>query len=287
MKATSGTPCADFGAGGRLPTIMPWWELCSPGPLANERLIEWLRRACVWTDAAIVVTQEGGEPFYEQARTAVPRMQVWPGARVVQFVGADGPLEAPGPWGRIAQFARQVTRPALDRTFVLEVEYPLYGYWEGTRALDLPALTAALRQLPRELDYVWYPGALCDANPALEAFVRDATPRALALWRAVQAGLERVRFAAGGPAHDPGWDGRTWTRLNDLLLTAEDRRFMDSIYAGTVPAGLWPLDRLGTALARVRTEHAFLWCADALWAEPATHARLAATVYEAVRAMEG
>lgn len=215
-----------------------------------------------WSDDVIVATQPGSEWIYDKLRQELPRLRVLPGARVVQ-IEPEIPFDNVARWRAVAQFVRDALAVARGQQFVLECEHPLRGYWEGRLLLDLDALAAGLRALPQTVEYIWYPAGLGSGD---QEWMRDATPRALALWRAVQAGLSQVVFTAAGPANSPHNTSRPWQVVNDAILRAEGRRTMDSIYVETIPHGVWPLNQVQTAVANVRTAAAYLYHVGNDWA---------------------
>lgn len=248
------------------PRLIPWLEYCTPDQLHADEIVGICVAAAPVTDAAFVITQPSGIALYNRLRQDIPWMEIIPGARVVQ-IAPDRPIDDPLRWEAVASFAREAMGVARSRRFVLELELPLYDYWFGRLAIDLPRLTAGLRRLPAHVQYVWYPGALAGESETVE---RDAAPRCLALWRAVQAGLPNVVFTTSGPAHTPYHVSRPWEIINDVLLRAEDRRTMDSVYVGDTYPRLWPVSRSAEAVALIRTPEAFLWVPRQEWRTVAT-----------------
>lgn len=253
----------------RPPRLLPWFEFCTGSKEEGAQIIGLLSSMQEWTDGAIVVTQPGGEWIYVELARRLPYLSILPGARVVQ-IEPKRRLDDPARWEAVAAFVRSALGLTRARRFVLEVEYPLYGYWEGEKPLDLSGLAAGLRRLPPQVEYVWYPAGVAHWN---QTFLRDSLPRCLALWRTIQASLPLVVFTNHGPANSPEHGARPWEQINDVLLRSEGRRTMDSVYVGSKPARMWPMSQAGEAVARVRTAEAFVWCPLEEW--PALSAQLA------------
>lgn len=254
---------------GRSTRLYPWFEFCTGSVAEAEVIIQLCISMQAWTDGAIVVTQPGGEWIYRELGRRAPKLEILPGARVVMFEPTRG-LDDPLRWEAVAAFVHTVQDLTGAQRFVLEVEYPLYGYWEGIKVIDLEGLAAGLRRLPAQVDYVWYPAGLANGH---QGWLREATPRALALWRAIQSALPRVMFTAVGPANTPHHDRRPWEQINDDLLRSEGRRTMDSVYIGDSYPGIWPLADAREAISLVRTPEAYIWCPIEDW--PALSALLA------------
>lgn len=279
--AVSGATLPPPTSAPRPPRLLPWFEFCTGSKDEGAQVVGLLASMQEWTDGAIVVTQPGGEWIYLELARRLPYLNILPGARVVQ-IEPKRRLDDPARWEAVAAFVRTALGTTRSRRFVLEVEYPLYGYWEGEKPLDLSGLAAGLRRLPPQVEYVWYPGGVAHTN---QAFLRDSLPRCLALWRTIQASLPLVVFANHGPSNSPEHTARTWEQINDVLLRSEGRRTMDSVYVGSKPAGMWPMSRAGEAVARVRTAEAFVWCPQEEW--PELSAQLTRAVGAGVSRAEG
>lgn len=241
--------------------LLPWLEFCTGSQEEGETLVQLCVSMQAWTDGVIVPTQPGGEWIFAELAHRAPKLEAIPGARVVRFESTLR-LDDPVRWEAVAQFVRTIQTLTGTQRFVLEVEYPLYGYWEGRVILDLEGLAAGLRRLPPEVDYVWYPAGLASGD---QGWLKEATPRALALWRTIQSALPHVMFVATGPANTPYHAGRPWELINDERLHSEGRRTMDSVYIGDSYPGLWPLSRAHEATALVRTDEAYVWCPREDW----------------------
>lgn len=241
--------------------LLPWLEFCTGSQEEGEALVQLCISMQAWTDGVIVPTQPGGEWIFAELARRAPKLEAIPGARVVRFESTRG-LDDPVRWEAIAQFVRTIQNLTGTQRFVLEVEYPLYGYWEGQLILNLEGLAAGLRRLPPEVDYVWYPAGLANGH---QGWLEAATPRALALWRTIQSALPRVIFTAVGHACTPYHDIRPWEQINNELLRTEGRRTMECVNIGDSYPGIWPLSRAHEAAALVRTDEAFVWCPSEDW----------------------
>ncbi len=246
------------------PRLLPWFEFTTGMEPEARILIDQCRSVATWTDGAIVVTQTWGAWLYPRLVQEVPSLEIMPGARVVMFLQGRR-LDDPAVWQDIAAYVSAVLTNPSGR-FALEVEYPLYDYWEGKLNLDFPRLKQGLSYLPPGVEYLWYPGGLGHWN---QEWLASMLQRALDLWRVIQSALPKVTFAAAGPSNTPEFFGRPQQITHDSWLRAEGRQFLDSIYISdaNVFGPPWPLNSFAAyrAISLVRSREAYIWTTQEEW----------------------
>lgn len=188
-----------------LPRVIPWIELNYLEPQFIEPVVAGCRN---WSIVSDTVCVTGNGPYvretYELLKKRLPGLQIIPGVKTND--GGERSLlkrfdDVTG-WQRVAGAVRTACTLTGSRRCVLENESAIAAYLDGRVPLDPNALAAGLRQLPPEIEYIWYPGHVGGY---------DRLERAAALVRIAQANLPRVALvslgwqqtdtmtAAGGP----------------------------------------------------------------------------------------
>lgn len=155
-----------------LPHVAVWLELNVPTDTAIASAIDGIRlwAECGAVDAVIVSTMPGREWLFtklaevceEVGIKLIPGIKTSPALPTVTL--DDGKYynyfdDAHG-WRKVADSVLLASVHAKSPIVLLENESAMRGYVEGLVEIDLARLSAALDQLPKQLNLVWYPSVI-------------------------------------------------------------------------------------------------------------------------------
>ena len=187
-------------------------------------------------DGVIVSVDPGQIAVLRHVRDRVPGIRLIPGLKTSPILRRTG-LDNPNGWARLAAEMRAACAAAGSRAILLEHESAIVDYLEGRVTLDFERLRAGLRQLPTDVELIWYP-SVSGTEGRLE--------RATRLCREVQAVCRNVRFVDHGTLfseksrYDTGLP-----RLQAALKSAATAPPIQLIYCGE---RYWRLERVPEAI---------------------------------------
>jgi hypothetical protein len=154
--------------------LVPWIEV---NTLAAARINHAVQGLLIWqkvTDTAIVSTRPGCAALYPELRRRLPGMRIIPGIkthdRLPRFDSVAG-------WKALAREIRAVCASSGENWVVLENEGAIKGYWREEYDIDPDELRKALKQLPDDVNYIWYPGFMLNADKAVTRERADVVAR--------------------------------------------------------------------------------------------------------------
>jgi hypothetical protein len=141
--------------------LVPWIEV---NTLATKRINHAVEGLLIWqkvTDTAIVSTRPDCAALYPELRRRLPGMRIIPGIkthdRLPRFDSVAG-------WKALAREVRAVCASSGENWVVFENEGAIKGYWRQEYDIDPGQLRKALKQLPDDVNYIWYPGYMLTAD---------------------------------------------------------------------------------------------------------------------------
>jgi hypothetical protein len=188
-------PTTTQQVGGPPVKLIPWVECNYPdaklephapdSPIYFEHVVEGLLTWNKVTDTVIVSTTPGQADLYPRLRERVPTMRIIPGLKTMDLLPR---FDSASGWTRVAREVRRMQTLSGQDIILLENEWALAPYAKGEKSLNVNRLQTALRELPRDVEYWWYP-------PAVYWFAKKHGPDVgRAMCPAIQAALPRVRF---------------------------------------------------------------------------------------------
>ncbi len=142
--------------------VIPWVELNHWSVEAHRSaVINGLKHAAGVFEYVIVTTLPDENPeIYRLLQRAVPDVRIIPGTKVSAYTKAFGRFDSPRVWKRIADDVKAACRITGTSKFLLENESALTPLLEEKQQLRTDQFAEALRQLPREVEYLCWPGVM-------------------------------------------------------------------------------------------------------------------------------
>lgn len=161
------TPSTGGGTGGTVdppppaiplvrPIPVPWLELNVDEATTVEYAIKGLINWTAVTDTAIVSSEPRLTGQYLLLKQRVPGMRIIPGLKTSPVLGTSDFASVAG-WNRIGQVVRDMLAVTEDDTIIFEHETAMKSYLDGAYEIDMDQMREALRQLPQDVHYLWYP----------------------------------------------------------------------------------------------------------------------------------
>ena len=256
-RAAQATPSsAPVSKAAKRPKIIPWLEVNRATPEELERAVAGLR---IWqkiTDTAVISTVRGKAWIYPHLRARVPGLRIIPGLKTNAELGKRQ-FDSPEVWQRVARGVTELCSAAEEKRIVLENESALSPVWRGDYAVDFQRLRESLKQLPKDIEIIWYPGVVGESE-VVQA-------RAAAVCRAVEE-ICTARFTAGnlGGPKSPRyrWSKSGTAQANSLA----SRPLIPLVYFGTK---YWPYERAPEIVSLVKTDEVLFYPGAADWIKAA------------------
>ena len=240
-----------------LPRLIPWIEVNTIGEDAVDNAAAGL---AVWgriTDTAIVSTVPGCDTIYRRLRGLVPGMRIIPGMKTSRCMSRFDSVEG---WKKVAHEVRLVCAASGEKRVALENEGAVKGYWRGEYEIDLDRLRAGLNELPKDIEFIWYP-ALVGEN-------ETAQDRTEAVCRIVSEVLN-VRFtdfsAAGPRSLRYGWTLAASKRMKQVARNPT----IPILYFHGPGSRWWQDDQIHEALAATEGKSVIVYPGITRWREAA------------------
>lgn len=163
--------------------LLPWVE-ASDDPRRLDDLVDGLAAWRGVADAAIVSVDPGQLALLRRIQDRSAGVRIIPGLKTSPILRRSG-LDNPNGWARLAEAIRAACAATGSRAILLEHESSIEDYLEGRASVDFERLRTGLRQLPADVELIWYP-SVSGTEGRLE--------RATRLCREVQAVCRNVRF---------------------------------------------------------------------------------------------
>jgi len=163
--------------------VLPWVE-ASDDPRRLDDLVDGLAAWRGVADGVIVSVDPGQIALLRRVQDRSPGVRIIPGLKTSPILRRSG-LDNPNGWARLAEAIRGAFAATGSRRILLEHESSIEDYLEGRVTVDFERLRAGLRQLPTDVELIWYP-SVSGTEGRLE--------RATRLCREVQAVCRNVRF---------------------------------------------------------------------------------------------
>jgi len=242
--------------------ILPWVEVYVGSDegvnIVITGLLEWRKI----TDTAIVSVDPGQTSFFSELKEPLPDMRIIPGVKTSPLFGRRQ-FDSVEKWGEMAEEVRAACEASGQQRFLFENESALFDYYHDEHELDLDSLRVGLNELPKDVQYLWYP-SVAGGGETLERYAR--------LCEVVEEVLD-VRFidhaSLNAPQHvnQPG----TLTAVARLESIAQNPTIPLIYCCGD---RWWPADRIPEALEFARLKwgdatEAIVYPGQALWVQRA------------------
>ena len=163
--------------------VVPWLELGLCDYCEVERTVEGLRAWRAVTDTVILSVDAARALVLREIRQRVPELHYIPGLKTSPILVPTG-FDSVDGWRQVAISVQELREITGSRFVLFEHESAIRRYVAGEQPIDMDKLVIALRELPQEMTYLWYPSA---------AMSGDVLDRYLALARAAES-LPSVAF---------------------------------------------------------------------------------------------
>jgi len=206
------------------PRIVLWKHMCTIHTHAEvDDLVAALQQWHRVTDTACIITGPRQSDLYQELRERVPGVQIIPALSTsswLRYAGFDSLTQ----WRAIGEEAAAVAAVCGQERVLLENEAAVQPYIQGQYQLTEERMRECLRQLPPDLEYIWYPAIYF--NPAYP----DRLARSEALCRWVEAELD-CRFVDASLG-DPYWWTSGYVAGRTLLESFAEKPTMPAVWFG-------------------------------------------------------
>lgn len=170
---------------------IPWVELNYPSvEKYRTPVLFGTQIAAITFDEVIISTIPQQLPdLYRSLGRQFPTVRIIPGVKTAPYVKVFGRFDSPGMWRRIALDIRRTCEAAGSKRFLIENEGSYEPIWKGDCVLDHQQLAEGLRQLPGDIEIIWYPAIV--GNPRTQP---QKYERTYAICRTVAAAVSNVKF---------------------------------------------------------------------------------------------
>lgn len=210
------------------PKVVPWLDLNIYDPVQVSACRDGLRQWQYVTDAAII---EAGRDiyFYANMRAEFSHLEIVPGTHTRYALQGDA-FDTVAGWQTVAADVIRIAAAAGTNRVLLDHEYSLVGYNQGTMEIDMDQLREALSYMPTDIQIIWYPGIYPNSASAPNAFARSRL-----LCETVNGALSNVRFV------DLSYGGHDYAvpaaqQVRDTLESFAVRPTMPIVWYGCSPA---------------------------------------------------
>lgn len=141
--------------------ILPWVE--ANHARNDERVITGLRAWRRMTDTAIVSTMPGRADLYRKLEQRLPGMRIIPGLKLnggdprTRLLPTFDSVEG---WQAVADEVRAICAASGQRRVLIDNETAIKVYRRGKQTINLDRLRRGLRQLPPDIEIIWYQSIL-------------------------------------------------------------------------------------------------------------------------------
>ncbi len=206
------------------PLIVPWKHVSTQHTQAElDDVIAALHKWQRVTDTACIITGPGQSGMFQELRARLPGMQIIPALSTsswLRYAGFDSVTQ----WRALGAEAAAVAAACGQNRVVLENEAAVQPYILGQYPLNEQRMRECLRQLPPDLEYIWYPALYF--NPDYP----DQLARSEALCRWVEQELD-CRFVDASLG-DPYWWTPNYVAGRALLESFAEKPTMPAIWFG-------------------------------------------------------
>jgi|GEM_PF-2651684 len=235
-------------------TLLAWVETFNE----PRRLNDVVDGAAAWrgvADGVIVSVGPDEVGLFRGLQDRMPGVRLIPGIKTSPILRRTG-LDNPAGWARLADAMRAACAITGSRVILLENESAIKDYIDGRETVDFERLRAGLRQLPTDVELIWYP-SVSGTEGTLE--------RATRLCREVQAVCRNVRFVDHGTlfSERSRFDGGV-PRLQAALKSAATAPPIQLIYCGE---RYWRLERVPEAIRLATSDTVILYPGADRWKE--------------------